>query len=78
MIESLAPWIAAFLLTLVGGAAGWSQIRKHGALSGKLKRTKEERDAARDDDEIAALPPLTSSESVGVLRRLRARISGRD
>lgn len=77
MSAEIVAGIVAFLLLLIGGGAGWVQVRKHGAIDGKLKQAKGERDAARKDDKIAARPPLTGRESVGVLRRLRARFSSR-
>jgi hypothetical protein len=75
-MEQFAPWAVGLVIALVAGGVGWWRIEKHGALKGELKQAEGERDAAQDDDKIAASPPLTSDESVGVLRRLRARIQG--
>jgi len=77
VIETFAPWAIALILALVGGGVGWSQVRKHGQNIERLKQAEGERDAAREQNEIAARPPLTGAESVGVLRRVREAYVGR-
>ena len=64
-------------LALIFGAFGWWRVERHGAKKGELRQARRERDAARADDEVAARPPLTPAESVGVLRRVRDAYSRR-
>ncbi len=72
MSIELIGGIVALVLALVGGGVGWSQIRKHGRELEKRKRAEGERDAAIEEAEIAARPPLSGAQSVDALRGLRA------
>lgn len=58
------------VLALIGGGFGWSQIRKHGRTIERHDQAERERDAAIQEAEEGALPPLTGRESVDALRRL--------
>lgn len=59
------------LLALIFGGVGWSQIRKHGRSLEQRDQAERERDAANEDADTAARPPLSGPESVDALRRLR-------
>ena len=73
MIAQIAPWIGVFTIFSVVIGVGWWQIRKSGALKGKLEQTEDERDAAIREAELAARPPLSGAQSLSVLRQLLAR-----
>ena len=44
MIEQLAPWVLALILSLAGGGVGWAQIKKHGATNEARKNAERDRD----------------------------------
>jgi len=73
MSLELIGGLVAFLLTLVGGAFSVRSLKRHGAVRQERDQAERERDAAIDEAEASARPPLTGGESVRVLRGLRRK-----